>query len=348
MEKEKIQLSGAQEKAARILYGKTELLDDEARRMQKLILSSKADGTLVQYCDSIRKWKEYAKKKKFQEFPIRKKDFSAYITNLDKWGTPFSFLKTLLAAIPFWYAARNCDEIVVTKEPFVKLLVEGAMRSAAKRKGNVSKVETIEEGKIKEILRKTFWPYSNDSIPNSDKKAWRIGVRLYTYYKSFCRFDCYKRLGPTSFKFENDHVKINFPKAKNDQMYQGSMSIIASLPGDKLCPKLVYKTYFDVMGFKGIPEEIMNCRFDRRGQVKRSLLLSQSSSSQETKEFLKSHGLEGKFSEKSLKASGVTTVLDKGAPLVDVQIAGRWKGLQTPLFYHNSSIERRAAISKLT
>ena len=53
------------------------------------------------------------------------------------------------------------------------------------------------------------------------------------------------------------------------------------------------------------------------------------------------------FSEKSFKASGVTTLLDKKTSLSDVQVFGGWRSEQTPLYYHNSSVSRKKEISAL-
>ena len=195
------ELTAVQMKAAEIMFSGYETKDEEAARTLKLILSSKAEGTLSLYSDVIKKWCQFAKKNGYQEFPIRKKEFCAYLSNLDKWGTPYSYLKALQGAIPFWYAARNSDETCLTKEPFVKLLLDGALRTAAKRRGSVQKVETIPQDKIKEMFKRTFWPMGRVTIPNGDRKAWRTATRLYTYYKTMCRYSCYKQLGPKNITF---------------------------------------------------------------------------------------------------------------------------------------------------
>ena len=46
--------------------------------------------------------------------------------------------------------------------------------------------------------------------------------------------------------------------------------ILKYKPGDVLCPRLIFQTYFDVMGFKaGSGEEILNCRLTRNGKAAR-------------------------------------------------------------------------------
>ena len=94
-------------------------------------------------------------------------------------------------------------------------------------------------------------------------------------------------------------------------------------------------------------EELLNCRLNYNGTKSRpKLKLSYSQSLKDTKELLSKFGCEGNFSEKSFKSSAVTIMLDKGVPLVDVQVYGRWNSESTPLAYHNSSVLRRKKCHK--
>ena len=269
-----------------------------------------------------------------------------YISDMVDQGAPFTVFKTLKSAFPFYYAARNSDIVPVTQLPFIKLLLEGALRDSAKKKGPTKKAATLSEDETKRILQATFWPQGSLVFPNSSLKDWRTGTKLYTFYATVCRWDCFMKLSPASFTFTEDHVMISFQSAKNDLYYSGSTSILAYNQGSLLCPYLIYKTYFQIMGFEGLHIEKLNCRFKPNGQPNRKLSLSYGTSLKDTKELLAKHGHEDGFSEKSLKSTGVTILLDKGTSLSDVQIFGRWKSEQTPLFYHNSSITRRMQVSK--
>ena len=221
------------------------------------------------------------------------------------------------------------------------------MRAAAKRRGPVRKAETLDQSSVQEVLIQTCWPSGSEFNPNTSLKDWRTATRLYTYYKSMCRWDCYRRLSPASFNFQTDHLIITFVAAKNDQFYSGSSSVLAYKPGDLLCPRLMYTTYFRMMDFAMMEGEILNCRLSKTGKSRPLACLSYGSSLADTKELLARFGHRGKFSEKSFKASAVSITLDKGTPITDVQVYGRWLSDRTPLAYHNSSIPRRAAISLL-
>lgn len=282
----------------------------------------------------------------FQVFPPSAEQFSLYLSELVEEGAPFTVFKTIKSAFPFYYAARNEQSLPVTQLPFVKLLLEGASRDAAKKRGPTKKASTLNEDETKSILRSSFWPEGSIAFPNTSFKDWRTGVKLFTFYATFCRWDCYMKLSPASFTFNEDHVMIVYESAKNDLYYTGSTSVIAYDQGSLLCPYLIYKTYFQIMGFEGLSSEKLNCRLRPTGQPNRKLPLSYGASLKDTKELLARHGHEDGFSEKSLKSTGVTILLDKGTSLPDVQIFGRWKSEQTPLFYHNSSISRRMQVSR--
>ena len=60
---------------------------------------------------------------------------------------------------------------------------------------------------------------------------------------------------------DEDTVTIMFPKAKNDQMYSGMVSLMKVLePQHPRCPKLIYRTYFEVMKFTMTRTYYLNCR----------------------------------------------------------------------------------------
>lgn len=336
-----------QQKAFKTLYGDAKLREGLFTRIYQLVIGSKAEGTVKCYIASIQRWLDYAKKHDYQEFPPKNEQFSLYLAELSEKLTSFTSFKNIQAAFPFFYAARNSDQIPVTKVPFVKLILEGALREAAKRRGPVKKAATLDENKLKEILISIFWKDGSHQIPNESLKDWRTATKLFTYYKTMCRFDGWYKLKLGSFTFYEDYLIICFESSKNDQFYNGTTSVLGYVPGDLLCPFLIFKTYFSKMELQK-DEEFLNCRLNISSSKSRpTFRLSYSKSLADTKELLSRFGCEGQFSEKSFKSSAVTILLDKGAPLVDVQIYGRWNSERTPLSYHNSSVLRRKKMSQM-
>ena len=340
-------LTEFQLKSFKTLYGEATLREGLFTKIYQLLIGSKAEGTIKCYIAAIQRWLSFAKKCSFQEFPPKSEEFSLYIAELSAKNASVSTFKAILAAFPFFYAARNSEKLPVTKVPFIKLLLDGALREASKRRGPVKKADTLDENTLREVLTRTFWPKGSEQVPNTCLKDWRTATKLFTYYKTMCRFDGWDKLRLGSFMFYEDYLIITFVFSKNDQFYNGTTSVLAYVPGDLLCPYLIFKYYFNVMELKK-DDELLNCRLTINGRKSRpKYKLSYSQSLADTKELLNRYGIEGQFSEKSFKSSAVTIMLDKGAPLVDVQIYGRWNSERTPLSYHNSSVLRRKQMSKL-
>ena len=262
---------------------------------------------------SISRWNSFAKKKGYSQFPIQAVQFCEYLVYLTEKGASYMTFKTLTGSIKFYYQSRNKDS-PVTKQPSVQMMLEGCMRNAARGREKVKKAAVLEGKEVKEVLKKAFWGTNGDK----DMQRWRTATRLYTYFCTLCRFDCYSKLTRDSFEFNDDYVIIHFKNAKNDQHYNGSSSIL-QYTYDELCPKLIYTTYFKMMKITE-PDDKLNCKLEMSGKVARTkTLLSYTASLKDTKELLAKHGFDG-ASEKSFKASGVSALLDKKTSLSDVQV----------------------------
>ena len=340
-------LTSFQQKAFQTLYGDAKVREGLFTRIYQLVIGSKAEGTIKCYIAAIQRWLDFAKRNNYQEFPPKTEEFSLYIADLSEKLASVTTFKVIQAAFPFFYAARNSEKLPVTKLPLIKLILEGALREASKRRGPVKKADTLEEKKLRDILTSTFWKIGSQQVPNESLKDWRTATKLFTYYKTMCRFDGWDKLKLGSFTFHEDYLIISFESSKNDQFYNGTTSVLGYVSGDLLCPFLIYKFYFKMMELKK-DGDLLNCRLNISGSKSRpSFRLSYSKSLADTKELLSRFGCEGQFSEKTFKSSAVTIMLDKGAPLVDVQIYGRWNSERTPLSYHNSSVKRRKKMSKM-
>ena len=142
-------------------------------------------------------------------------------------------------------------------------------------------------------------------------------------------------------------LKLQSLNSNNNKIiFKGTCSVLKYKLGDSLCPRLIFNTYFTIMNFKS-SEDILNCRLTRNGKEARPhTKLSYCQSLKDSKTIMKRFGI-ADISEKSFKASGVTTLLDKKTSLSDVQVYGGWRSEPTPLYYHNSSINRRMDISSL-
>ena len=100
----------------------------------------------------MEKWVKFARQNGFAEFPPDAKQFSSYITTLSEQGASFTTIKLLQSSMPFYYAARDSEALVVTKRRYVKQILGGALRKAAQDKAPVRKAVTFGEEEIKSFL----------------------------------------------------------------------------------------------------------------------------------------------------------------------------------------------------
>ena len=169
-------------------------------------------------------------------------------------------------------------------------------------------------------------------------------------YKTLCRNDCYAELLFQDVIIAEDHVQISFVRAKNDQLYEGSTTILSNLPDHPAyCPKIIFSKYFEAMGFKGSGVEYLNCRlqFTKRFGVQplSHLRLAYSTSLAESKNLCLSLGFIGNFSEKSYKVAGVTQGFNSGMTSEEMKNHGRWRSSETPNIYYAQNKKKKMELS---
>ena len=98
-------------------------------------------------------------------------------------------------------------------------------------------------------------------------------------------------------------------------------------------------------------KKFLNGRFYRdagRTEIIKNSVLSRSNSTADMRQWIKATGeFERKYTEKSFKCGGVSFMCNKAhASAHQVQVHGRWRNQQTPLFYRDDSDEYRHELAK--
>ena len=261
-----------------------------------------------------------------------------------------SIINRVSPALTLLHEYQNHSTAAAIQSPFVQLLLSGAKREAAERRSPVKKAQVLTQAQIHTLVD-LLWKKGVGVIDESLKlSTWRAIVRIYTMYKTLCRNDCYGELLCSALLIDEDHVQLTFARAKNDQFYEGSISILAVTPNQPAyCPKLIYSKYFEVMSFRGSGIEYLNCRLrysKTNGLVPiANLSLAYTSSLAESRELCLSQGFEGRFSEKSYKVAGVTVGFDAGLSSEQMMTHGRWKSSATPNVYYAQNKKKKMEIS---
>ena len=97
-------------------------------------------------------------------------------------------MKKVGPALKFHHEAHGSDLSPEIERPLIKLLLEGAIREAAERKGPIKKADSLDKEQVHKLVRAVLWPKGPGVVDGSvNLSDWRTLVRLYTYYKTFCR-----------------------------------------------------------------------------------------------------------------------------------------------------------------
>ena len=191
--------------------------------MQRLLARSKSKGTLKAYSSSISSWLEFATLNNLPTNPSTAFGVAKFITHLADSNASFSSFAKVKPALSFLHECQNHSSSPATEAPFVQLVLSGAKREAAERRGPVQKADVLSQKQIHTVVDQ-LWKKGVGVIDTDVKlSTWRTVVRIYTTFKTLCRNDCYTELLSSDIIFAEDHVQLNFARAKNDQFYEGSI-----------------------------------------------------------------------------------------------------------------------------
>ena len=313
--------------------------------MQDLISTCKADGTIKQYLPVIEDWKQFARKRGFNTRPATTEGLSRFISRKCIEGKSLAYFNNLSPALVFDHESNNLPEKPTVCKAFIKNLIAGAKRKAAKDKAPTRKADSISKTQIHKILKSVFYENTNPNWIDC-----RTAMKIFVMYKTFCRFDCYSQLTTNSIKISSDCVEIVFDRSKNDQFYAGSHTYLAAIPNSDFCPVKIFKRFLNLFNFKTEKLAYLNCRIRTVGGVSSALQekqLSYTTSLENSKALLEKLNIKGKFSEKTFKVAGVSEASNQHVPLEDISSFGRWKNIETPRYYMNQSKKRRMEVSKV-
>ena len=159
--------------------------------MQRLLVRSKANGTLRSYSASINQWVKFTADKKLPTDPASVFGVSRYITEPADTNCSFSTLSAISPALTMLHETQNHDSVPAIKSPIVKLLLTGAKREAAERRGPVKKAPVLTQTQIHSVVD-LLWSKGIGQVDKSlSLSTWRAAVKIYTMYKTLCRNDCF-------------------------------------------------------------------------------------------------------------------------------------------------------------
>ena len=183
-------LSPLQRKNLQTIYQTVHLEKPNAihNKMLELIANTKAAGTMSAYTSIIRKWKTFCRSRGCPDMPASKDDLASFIASLALDEEPLSTFLKLVPALKMHHDCHALSQPSVAESPFIKLLIDGAAREAAARKPPTKKADSLDKEQIHQLIQAVLWKKGVGVYdPDSNLTDWRTTVRLFSYYKTFCR-----------------------------------------------------------------------------------------------------------------------------------------------------------------
>jgi hypothetical protein len=183
-------LCPAERKILKLLYARTNLSSPCSAqvKMMQLVTKSKAPNTIKSYSEVINKWKLFCNLTGSVPSPAQAKNVAMFIADLAVKQEPLSTFLKLSAALVFYHEANGFTSPAAVTEPLVKLILVGAKRESSERKSGVKKADTVSPEVVHQMIDTVMWRHGvGITGANPNLGDWRTAVRLYTYYKTFCR-----------------------------------------------------------------------------------------------------------------------------------------------------------------
>ena len=227
----------------------------------RLLGQCKAPGTLKSYDSVIRKLEKFSEEHICELNPLSLDGAANFVCYLADSKTSLADLHKISPGLTLLHQSQGHSTEPAIHHSYVKLLIAGAKREAAKRKQRTAKATCLTKDDIHMIVG-GLWPKGLGLLDESvNLITWRTTLKIYTMYKTWCRWDGYSRLTSEDVIIDDDSVTICFSHAKNDQFYCGSTCTLAILgPTNLMCPALLFDSYFKVMKFQKTLPELLNCR----------------------------------------------------------------------------------------
>lgn len=238
----------------------------------------------------------------------------------------------------------------ITDTALTQTVVTGVLtmkRLMAKNRDPVRKATPFGKAQLKILIDYVIYdPISKGlSISTND---FRSVIRAVVIFWSWCRFSDFETITDKITFDHGNFIKIMFPKSKQDQLYNGTISYLPE-QGGKYCPCTLLRMYFTLynleFGYTGPVNRYINFSVYKTSQGHSPKLyqsISYTTAVEHMRQLFKRVNLDGHlYTETSFKAGGVTEFLNSGNSLHQCMVHGRWASLMTPEFYRRDSDDYR-------
>ena len=318
------------------------------KAMHEVLAEPLAKSTVKSYEYVWRDFEKFCSREKYSLNRVLEQALVHFLFKMHQENVGLAYFQKIIPAIRL-----RCDllskDFSCADTPYVKKVMAGCKRLAAKKKSPIKKANAFPVTVLKALVGKYVLPYQLEP-GRIDAKALRSIFRAVIQYFTFCRYDCFNKLQSKHFRDHGDSIEITFPSAKNDQLHEGKSTFLVA-NNSAFCPVNITKIYFKRMNMRmdQQDESYINCRLGNKNGLMfpiKNTQISYSTAVKHTRDLLQENGFDSiGISEKSAKMEGVTQTLNSGATLEEVMWLGRWATLSIPNQYKINSREFKKSIA---
>ena len=313
----------------------------------------KAPKTVEMYKGAFARAKKWAQGMRVSVLPMGVDDLMTYLICVSENTESFGAVKMAKYGIAYFHHMGGYQD--PTKDPAVTLILEAARRMWAHpvKKARPMTFYIIQL-LVDKILGLDIIRTRNFKVPIID---WRTVMNIIVKFCFVARNADVIELTRQHFTFVNDLLYVHFPKAKNDQFFQGSTTMFEAAKQKNYCPVYLTKKYFERLGYdedsKGhfLPKVVFK-RGDKKLKKSEWVAVPEEHISYSTcladrRRVLARLGLPAKeFTEHSDRVGGASHMFNNGATIEETQSQGRWKTSVTPRKYIQKNEQKEREISR--
>ena len=215
-----------------------ELQDADLRKLAealpKSVLQSKATSTMRKYLGAFKRWKMWAAEHQLAVFPVEVTHLALYLQHLGESKASKSAVEEAVNGLAWVHSMAGIPS--PTSSPFIQATFEGLKRTLAKPicAKPISKKSPFTVEMLQAIVK--------DAKKSNTLTSLRLAAVCLISFAGFLWFDELANIQPCDLAIREDHLTIQIPHSKIDQMHQRNEVIIART-GSETCPVAMLEAY---------------------------------------------------------------------------------------------------------
>ena len=310
-------------------------LQELAKDLPNLVMSSKAASTTAKYVRAFNRWKRWASQfPEVQAFPASPLYISLYLNELKKELGSKSSIEAAVYGLNWAHEMAGLDS--PTSHPLVHAALEGARRQ-------LGKPTVKKEPVTPEMLWSLVEKFDGRNASLTDLRGLAICV---LGYAGFLRYDEIAGLRFSDVKILEEHLDLFIASSKTDKLRNGD-SVLIARTGNSTCPVGIIQRYINATKEPSLSNNYLFRSINAKKQALREGKLSYTRIREVVIGMFKGVVTDvSVFGVHSLRSGGATAAANAGVPDRHFKRHGRWKSETAKDGYVKDSLSSRLQVSR--